>query len=282
MSQISFVNNEANASDAFSRQSTVFDEIYSGNTIINYKRARVREHVLQYLKPEGSILELNSGTGEDAIFFAQQGYDVHATDISTGMQHELRQKAMPYKNRISTEICSFTQLDQLKQRGPYDHIFSNFGGLNCTGELEKVLLSFDSLLKPGGKVTLVIISPFCLWETLLVFKGRFKTAFRRFFSSKGRSAHIEGAYFKCFYYKPSFIINTLQKSFKVLGIEGLCAIVPPSYIEGFAEKHPKAYKFLSSKEDRLKSAWPWKYIGDYFIISLEKNSTHEFHEFTSV
>jgi hypothetical protein len=58
--------------------------------------------------------------------------------------------------------------------------------------------------------------------------------------------------------------------------------VPPSYIEGFAEKHPKAYKFLSSKEDRLKSAWPWKYIGDYFIISLEKNSTHEFYEFTSV
>jgi ubiquinone/menaquinone biosynthesis C-methylase UbiE len=270
MSQTSLLHNETSASDAFSRQSAVFDEIYSGNTIINYKRARVREHVLQYLKPAGSILELNSGTGEDALFFARQGHYVHATDISTGMQQQLGQKAMPYKDRISTEICSFTQLDQLKQKGPYDHIFSNFGGLNCTGELEKVLLSLDSLLKPGGKVTLVIISPFCLWETLLVFKGKFKTAFRRFFSSKGRSAHVEGTYFKCFYYNPSFIINTLQQSFKVLNVEGLCSIVPPSYIEGFAEKHPKAYKFLRNKEDRLKSAWPWKYIGDYFIISLEK------------
>lgn len=270
MSQISLVNNEANASDAFSRQSAVFDEIYSGNTIINYKRARVREHVLRYLNPAGSILELNSGTGEDALFFAQQGYRVHATDISTGMQQELQQKAIPYKDYISTEICSFTHLDELKQRGPYDHIFSNFGGLNCTSELEKVLLSFDSLLKPGGKVTLVIISPFCLWETLLVFKGRFKTAFRRFFSSKGRSAHIEGAYFKCFYYNKSFIINVLKNTFKVLSVEGLCTIVPPSYIEGFAEKHPKAYNFLKNKEDRLKGTWPWKYIGDYFIISLEK------------
>jgi ubiquinone/menaquinone biosynthesis C-methylase UbiE len=270
MSEVNLINNEANASDAFTRQSAVFDQIYSGNTIINYKRARVREHILQYLKPGGSILELNSGTGEDALFFAGQAHHVHATDISAGMQQELRQKALPFKDYISTEICSFTQLEQLKYRGPYDHIFSNFGGLNCTGELEKVLLSFDSLLKPGGKVTLVIISPFCLWETLLVFKGKFKTAFRRFFSSKGRPARVEGTYFKCYYYKPSFVINTLHKSFKVLSVEGLCTIVPPSYIEGFAEKHSKTYKFLAEKENRLKATWPWKYMGDYFIISLEK------------
>lgn len=270
MSEVTFTNNEANASDAFSRQSVVFDEIYSNNAIINYKRARVRDHVLQYLKPCSRILELNSGTGEDALFFAKQGHYVHATDISAGMQDVLEQKSVPYRHRISFETCSFTQLNQLNKKGPYDHIFSNFGGLNCTGELDKVLLSFDALLKPGGKVTMVIITPFCLWETLLIFKGKFKTAFRRLFSSEGRLAHVEGAYFKCFYYSNSFIINTLQNSFKVLKLEGLCTIVPPSYIEGFAEKHPKTYKFLKNKEDKLKSTWPWKHIGDYFIISLEK------------
>ncbi|WPU91334.1 class I SAM-dependent methyltransferase [Mucilaginibacter sabulilitoris] len=263
-------NNEADASAAFTRQSVVFDDIYSENTIINYKRARVRQHVLQRLAPGSSILELNSGTGEDAIFFAREGHRVHATDISTGMQQILRQKSEPYRDRISIEICSFTQLDQLKNKGSFDYIFSNFGGLNCTGELEKVLLSFDALLKPGGKVTMVIIPGFCLWETLLLFRGKFKTAFRRFFSSKGRIAHIEGSYFKCYYYNPSFIINTLKKTFNVSGLEGLCTIVPPSYIEGFAEKHPKAYSFLKDKEDKWKTKWPWKYIGDYFIISLEK------------
>lgn len=262
--------NETDASTAFSRQSVIFDEIYSTNTIVNYKRARVRQHVLQYLTPNSSILELNSGTGEDALFFAQNGHRVHATDISTGMQQMLRQKTEAYRDQISTEICSFTQLGQLQNQGPFDHIFSNFGGLNCTGELDKVLLSFDQLLKPGGKVTLVVIPGFCLWETLLVFKGKFKTAFRRFFSSKGRTAHIEGTYFKCWYYNSSFIIKTLQKSYKVLHMEGLCTIVPPSYIEGFAEKHPKTYQFLKNKEDKLKSRWPWKYMGDYFIISLEK------------
>jgi hypothetical protein len=109
-----------------------------------------------------------------------------------------------------------------------------------------------------------------LWEFLLIFKGKFRTAFRRLFSNKGITAHVEGTYFKCWYYNPSFIINRLKGQFKVLGLEGLCTIVPPSYIEGFAEKHPKAYSFLKAKEDRLKSKWPWKYIGDYYIISLEK------------
>jgi hypothetical protein len=29
---------------------------------------------------------------------------------------------------------------------------------------------------------------------------------------------------------------------------------------------------LKKKEDSLKNKWPWKYMGDYFIISLKKKS----------
>ncbi|RWY55692.1 class I SAM-dependent methyltransferase [Mucilaginibacter gilvus] len=265
-------SNEQLAEAAFSNQSALFDGLYSGNTIINYKRKRVRAHVLQYLKPGSSILELNSGTGEDAIFFARQGFKVHATDISVGMQTELKRKAeqLGFAETITNEICSYTQLNELKNIGPYDLIFSNFAGLNCTGELDKVLAYFPALLKPGGMATLVILPEFCLWETLLVFKGKFKTAFRRFFNSNGSMAHVEGLHFKCWYYNPSYVIKQLKNEFDVLGIEGLCTIVPPSYIEGFAEKRPTAYKFLSRLEDKFKTAWPWKYIGDYYIISLKK------------
>ncbi|TWI98719.1 methyltransferase family protein [Mucilaginibacter frigoritolerans] len=265
-------HNEQLAEAAFTNQSVIFDAIYADNTIVSYKRDRVRSHVLQYLAPDSLILELNSGTGEDALFFAQQGHRVHATDVSTGMQQQLKQKMElnGMQARVSNELCSFTHLHELLNKGPYDHIFSNFAGLNCTGELDKVLASFHSLLKPNGRVTLVILPQFCLWEFLLIFKGKFRTAFRRLFSSKGITAHVEGTYFKCWYYNPSFIIERLKGQFKVLGVEGLCTIVPPSYIEGFAEKHPKAYSFLKAKEDKLKSKWPWKYIGDYYIISLEK------------
>jgi ubiquinone/menaquinone biosynthesis C-methylase UbiE len=266
--------NEQLAGAAFSNQSDVFDALYSGNTIINYKRERVRRHVLQYLKPGSSILELNSGTGEDALFFAQKGFKVHATDISEGMQAELRDKTARNKMQqlISTEICSYTQLHQLKNKGPYDLIFSNFAGLNCTNELDKVLYSFSALLNRGGIVTLVILPKFCLWETMLLFKGKFKTAFRRSFRSKGRAAHVEGVHFKCWYYNPSFIKKHLKNEFDVLSIEGLCTIVPPSYLEGFAENYPALYKFLTRTEDKLKTTWPWRTIGDYYIISLKKKA----------
>ena len=263
--------NEQATAAAFNKQSFLFDDLYSANTIIQYKRERVRKHVEQFLKPNSTILELNAGTGEDAVYFAQKDHYIHATDISAGMLEILTQKVMHHglAGKISSELCSFTALENLNDKGPYDLIFSNFAGLNCTDELNKVLQSFKLLLKPGGVVTLVILPRFCLWETLLILRGKFKTASRRFFSSRGASSHIEGKYFKCWYYDPSYIIRHCKDSFDMLGIEGLCTIVPPSYIEHFAERHSRFYEFLVKKENQLKDKWPWKYIGDYYIISLK-------------
>jgi ubiquinone/menaquinone biosynthesis C-methylase UbiE len=266
-------NNEQKVAVAFDGQSVNFDELYVTNSIIDYKRTRVREHLLKYLEPGSNILELNAGTGDDAIFFAHQGYIVHATDISAGMQKKLVEKVAFHQlaGSVSNELCSYTRLNALKNKGPFDCIFSNFAGLNCTGDLNWVLADFDNLLKPGGIVVLVILPRFCLWESLFFLKGKFKTATRRFFSSKGRKAKIDGVSFTCWYYSPGYIINRLKDKFELLETEGLCTVVPPSYVEKFPEKYPKTYSYLCRTENRLKNKWPWKYIGDYYIISLRKN-----------
>ena len=263
---------ERAAATAFSKQALHFDLLYNDNTIIQYKRKRVREHVEKFLPPRSSILELNAGTGEDAVYFARQGHTVHATDIAAGMQEVAIKKIKESKmeRAVFFELCSFTELDGLDQKGPYDLIFSNFAGLNCTPELEKTLASCNYLLKPGGLITLVILPRFCLWEFLLLFKGKFKTAFRRFRGRKGTKAKIDGEYFRCWYYDPSFIRRHLKNSFDVVALEGLCTLVPPSYIEHFAEDHPRLYRFLEKKENSWKSKWPWKLMGDYYIITLQK------------
>ena len=270
--------NETETARAFSKQAAIFDAYDAGNTINQYKRQRVREHVLRYMdgvewEPERAILELNAGTGIDAAYFAGKGYRVHATDIAEGMQEKLREKMRQQglSHKVTTELCSFTDLDTLRQRGPYDLIFSNFAGLNCTGELDKVLRSFAPLVKPGGQVTLVILPGFCLWETMLFLRGRWRTAFRRPISgSKGTQSHVEGHYFRCWYYSPSYVVRALKDSFDLLSVEGLCTMVPPSYIEHFAEKHPGAWRLLKKGEERWKQRWPWKNIGDYYIISFRK------------
>ena len=266
--------NESTTAEAFSKQSVLFDELYRANSIVSYKRERVRTHVSRYLKNQSQILELNSGTGDDAIYFANKGHTVHATDISMGMQWELKKKSDQegLSTKISTELCSFTKLDNLKARGPYDMIFSNFAGLNCTPDLQSVLLSFTHLLKPAGTITMVILPKFCLWEFLLIFKGKFKTAFRRLLYKNGAPAHIEGTHFKCWYYNPSYIINTLKDTFDEVEIEGICTLVPPSYIEGFAEKHPKAYNILKKLEEKLRHHWFWRNVGDYYIITFKKKN----------
>ncbi len=269
--QINFYNEQL-VSAAFNNQSLVFDELYSTNSIIQYKRERVRDHLIKYLKAGSNILELNAGTGDDAIFLAQKGHHVHATDISSGMQKKLIEKLarQEINGKVTNEICSFTALNTLKNKGPYDAIFSNFAGLNCTGDLDQVLAGFENLLKPDGLVLLVILPRFCLWESLLLLRGKFKTATRRFFSSNGRSANIEGVSITCWYYSPDFVIRRLKDKFNLIDIEGLCTIVPPSYIEKFQEKHPELYSYLCKAENKYKSKWPWKYIGDYYIISFRK------------
>jgi ubiquinone/menaquinone biosynthesis C-methylase UbiE len=257
---------------AFSRQSPLFDELYSANAIVQYKRRRVRSHLLTLLRPKSEILELNAGTGEDAIFFARQGHRVHATDISEGMMRELTDKvrAVNMNAAVTSEIISYRNLAGLKNEGPFDCIFSNFAGLNCTDKLDDVLKSLEPLLKPGGIVTLVVLPRFCLWETLLLFRGNFKTAFRRFFARRGRRAHVEGVHFRCWYYSPRYVRKHLGDNFEVVALEGLCTIVPPSYIENFPDKHPRAFSLLTKWEERLKDKWPWRNIGDYYIISFRK------------
>jgi ubiquinone/menaquinone biosynthesis C-methylase UbiE len=264
--------NELKVAAAFNSQSAIFDKLYSDNTIIHYKRSRVREHLLEYLKPNSKILELNAGTGDDAIYLAQFGHFIHTTDISVGMQEKLVEKTALHNagSSVTTELCSYTDLKKLKDEGPYDCIFSNFAGLNCTGDLDLVLSEFSRLLKTGGIAVLVMLPKFCLWESLLMVKGKFKTATRRFFSKNGRKANIDGISFTCWYYSPGYLKRQLRDKFNLVEIEGLCTIVPPSYIEKFPEKYPKLYSYLCRAEYKLKNTWPWKYIGDYFIVTLRK------------
>jgi ubiquinone/menaquinone biosynthesis C-methylase UbiE len=264
--------NEIRAAKAFSKQSVVFDELYIPDTIIQYKRQRVREHVNKWIKPGSHILELNAGTGEDAVYFAGQGHKVHATDLSYGMLDKLAIKISEKKmtGKISYEECSYTKLNDLSEKGPYDHIFSNFAGLNCTDELDKVLQSLSPLVKPGGTITLVVLPKFCLWEFLLAFKGKFRTAFRRFSGKKGTDSHIEGEYFTCWYYHPSYITSCMQNDFDLLQLEGLCTFVPPSYMMHFAEKYPRIFRSLCKLEKKWGASRPWRSIGDYYMISFRR------------
>jgi len=232
-------------------------------------RRQIHAHCLRYFKSGDHILELNCGTGIDAVFFATHGMKVHATDISEGMLNELQKKitAGNLQEKITVQQCSFTELKKIQKRD-FDGIFSDFGGLNCVQDIESVIHSLRPLLKSGGIITLVIMPPVCPWEILLALKGNFKTAFRRF-KSKGAESHLEGETFMSYYFSPSRIISAFGKDYKLKELQGLGCFVPPPYLEKFPEKNPKLFNRLKKLDEKFSHTFPFNRWADHFILTME-------------
>jgi ubiquinone/menaquinone biosynthesis C-methylase UbiE len=254
---------------AFSRQSEFFDAYEEGNEILKWMRLITRKHVLRHLRKDDKILELNAGTGLDAVYFAGKGYKIHCTDISEGMLKKLADKVnnLNLNGLVSYQLLSFNELENL-DKTQFDYIFSNFGGLNCTDDLSNVFKHFGKILKPRGIVTLVIIPPVCPWEIALLFKGNFKTALRRF-KRGGISANVEGVKFQTYYHSLHKTVNALGGDFRVIETQGLASISPPPYMINFPRRFPRVYKSLTQIDEMLSHLFPFDSWADHFILTAE-------------
>lgn len=255
---------------AFTKQSSSFDKIEEENLILQYMRKRIHEHCLRYFPANAKILELNCGTGIDAVFFAGYGMKTLATDVAPGMIDTLNLKIREQKleRSITTQLCSYTDLPQFPE-GPFDVVFSDFGGLNCISELQPVVEGIKKNLKSGGIVTLVVMPKVCPWEMLLALKGNFKVAFRRF-KKDGAQSHLEGQFFKTFYFSQAYIHKVFGEEFSKVKIEGLCSFVPPPYFEFFPKRLPATFKFLAKVENAVRFTFPFDRMADHFIITLRR------------
>ncbi|MBK9415223.1 MAG: class I SAM-dependent methyltransferase [Bacteroidetes bacterium] len=255
---------------AFTKQSPSFDKIEDENLILQYMRKRIHDHCLRYFPANAKILELNCGTGIDAVFFSNYGMKTLATDVAPGMIHALNVKIkdLNLENSISTQLCSYTELPQFSE-GPFDVVFSDFGGLNCVSDLQPVVDGIKRNLMSGGIVTLVIMPKVCPWEILLALKGNFKVAFRRF-KKDGAQSHLEGEFFKTFYFSQTYIQKVFGEEFSMVKLEGLCSLVPPPYFEFFPKRLNATFKFLTKVENAVRFTYPFDRVADHFIITLRR------------
>jgi ubiquinone/menaquinone biosynthesis C-methylase UbiE len=257
--------------EAFSRKSEEYDLFGDDHTNLIRLRHKVYRHTLQFLQPDDRILEINSGTGLDAVYFAHLGYSIHAIDIADGMLAHFQEKIDRYQlaDQITVENCSFTDLNRVSG-GPYSYIFSNFGGLNCIEDLNEVTRQLPSVLSPGGKITWVIMPKVCLWELALVFRGKFKDAFRRV-RPRGTLANVDGVRFMTYYFNPNQVVKALGPDFKVLRLEGLSVFTPPADRKNFARLYPHFFHLLAGIDDVLSPMNPFNRWGDFFILTAQYN-----------
>ena len=257
--------------EAFSRTAEKYDSFAEDHPHLTRMRNNVYSHVMRYIPRGAHILELNAGTGTDAVQLAQRGYSIHATDIAPGMLNRLREKVdkLVLHDRVTMDECSFLSLDNI-QGTPFDAIFSNLGGLNCIPDLTPVIRQLSKVLKDGGIVTWVLMSHVCLWEMAEIFRGNFSLAFRRFSRGSVR-ANLEGLNFDVYYFSPRQVIRWFGTDFELLGLEGLSVITPTAESKNFAKWHPRVYRALSWLDDKLSPHWPWYGWGDFYIMSLRYN-----------
>ena len=145
---------------AFNQVAAQYDLQFTNTTIGRLQRGRIWKYLdATFAGKTLDILELNCGTGEDALFFARQGHKVLATDDSFAMLENAKAKL-----KLNNQPLSLT-FQRLDLRNPsylsqkFDLIFSNFGGVNCLSPTEvKNLAEFTSgQLKRGGHCIFVIM-----------------------------------------------------------------------------------------------------------------------------
>lgn len=262
------MSNIETIAEAFSRTAAKYDALVDNNPHLTRLRRKVYEHVSRQVEPGGRILELNAGTGIDAVALAQRGYKIHATDIAPDMLARARDKVEQFglQEQVSVQECSYEQLNKIGT-APFDAVLSNFGGLNCIPDLSVVIEQMPGILRPGGTVTWVLMPPVCLWEMAEVLRGKFRVAFRRF-ARNGVRSHLEGLQFTVYYFSPRRTIDWFGNDYELLELEGLSVITPISHNKLLANQYPRLYASLAWLDDRLSKHPPWWGWGDFYIISM--------------
>jgi ubiquinone/menaquinone biosynthesis C-methylase UbiE len=259
--------------EAFNKAATDYDVSFTNTAVGTMQRNRVWKYLENLLKNrKAEVLEINCGTGEDALWLAKRCYSVTATDVAGSMITVAETKRIIAGiNNVNFKTLDFFQLNKNLSPQQYDFIFSDFGGLNCVNEPELVHLSkdFAKLLYPGGKLVMVVMGKYCLWETLyFLFKFKIGKALRRW-DNKGVHTKIEEEEFETWFYSVRALKKIFNPHFKLLEARPIAFAVPPSYLQNYFDKKPKWLQRLNRWDNLLTRFMLLSNFSDHLVLTFE-------------
>jgi ubiquinone/menaquinone biosynthesis C-methylase UbiE len=258
----------------FDHIASTYDASFTRTPIGQLQRKQVWKNLQQItLELKGlDILELNCGTGEDAVLFSEKGFNIVATDVSEEMLKVTQEKVQQYsmQHKISSQYLDLDSFDDTLFEKKFDLIFSNFGGLNCINpeSLKKLFDKIPSILNPDGRFVAVIMPKFCLWESIyFASKFQFKNIFRRW-TSESVDAGLQGALVKTWYFRPGQIKSWAHK-FSLVSVKPIGFALPPSYLQQFFLRH-KRFLWRLNKLEKKFSGWSIvSGMSDHYLIDLK-------------
>jgi len=252
-----------------------YDETFTSSLIGRAQRKAVWSELAKRFHPKDRVFEIGCGTGVDACFLAERGVQVVACDPSRQMieiaARRIRNSGV--QELVHPLVLRAEDLAALPASELFDGAFSNFGALNCVGNLCQVARDLARMLKPGASAVLCWMGPYCAWEIIwYLAQGNREKAFRRL-SREGVEARIaDGAFLQVRYPSVKSLANAFAPEFRLKSIQGIGVAVPPSYLEPWAERHPHLLN-LCERIDLWTSRCPGiRSLGDHVLVRLERQS----------
>lgn len=254
-----------------------YDNAFTETLVGKYQRERVHHHLEVLLQHANihDVLELNCGTGQDAIWLAEQGCRVLATDIATKMVEVTARKILESKwsNSITSTVLDARELSRLGNKPKFDLIFSNFGGLNCIApqELEKLAQAASNLLNPNGYFLAVIMPRGCWWEKLYFTLKKQRTTAKRRSSRDAIAAKLdEETFVDTWYYNPSEFFRYFDKQFNLQKKAPIGWSLPPSYLDNWFQNKKGLLGLLHKIEQKVPATSFFAQTADHCIVQMQR------------
>lgn len=263
------------AAQAFDAVAERFDERYGAWQSVAAQRRAVRASLLRAFPVGARVLEIGGGTGEDAVWLTEQDREVLLTDVSPTMVRIAGAKLRPH-GAPQPVVVAAEQLGVLADARtasgmpPLDGAFTNFAALNCVSDLSPVAEGLARLVRPGGRILLVIFGVCSPGEWLVQLMRRdARAAFRRM--NRGDvSARLGGQHFVVRYHRGADIDRAFARWFVPVSRRGIGIFVPPSAAEPAISGHPRLLSWLE-RLDQLVSR-PLAMLGDHVLYQLERRA----------
>lgn len=259
------------AGAAFNRIAQDYDQIFTDSLIGRAQRDAVWKVLARTFRKNDKILELNCGTGEDAIFLGSRSVSVVACDASPQMVARAEQRLLHISPRIPVVFRELPteRIGELDPETKFDGAFSNFSGLNCVADLDAVASSLASLIKQDGRIVLCFSTRFCLVEIVYFLAlGQWRKALRR---CKGYAEVTLGdVQFAVYYPTIRKICQSFAPDFRLFSCTGIGVTVPPSYLEAWARQHPRMFLLLRRLEGLFAKLPVLRSTGDHVLLCFER------------
>jgi SAM-dependent methyltransferase len=265
-----------------------YDRSFTDSAIGTLMRQAIWRRLDICFRPGDRVLELNCGTGADALYLAQRGVRVLATDVAPAMLDVVRAKLARagLANMVEVELLAIEDLARrhgdtetrrpdtasqppsltVARSEPFDGALSNFGGLNCVADLGSAAAGLAACLRPGAMALLCVMGPLLPWEwAWFLRRGQPAKAFRRL-----RRSGVGWRGLTIRYPSIGAVRHAFAPWFRLRRASAVGALLPPSYAEDWAARRPRLLSRLNRWERRLETLPPLPWLADHYLLELER------------